>query len=203
MSCAHPICRRPHKGVGVVILDPSHGTVLLGKERFGRYKGRFNICAGSMEKEDGGCVVRAALRELMEEFKMTIGSAEWQRHFVRKDGSPRLVFLGTTPVVVGLFDSQALEDTYISTLMRHHVQVEGMQPTWQEMEEARWVSIQDVRPHAALPTSRFAQAVMRLPALRALDQMAAKRNYFVPVESNCTRGPSSPITCKPKVSLQA
>eukprot|EP00952_Eustigmatos_sp_NYUAD-ZCMA_P007996 33601-Eustigmatos_ZCMA.PRE.1 len=68
LRCRHNVCRSGGKGVGACIVDPTRHCVLLGLERYGRYAGRLNICAGSVEVEDGGCLIEAMLRELREEF---------------------------------------------------------------------------------------------------------------------------------------
>ena len=50
--------------------------MLLGYERTGRNKNKYNICCGTMEPSDKQCYLNLAKRELREEFKINFNACE-------------------------------------------------------------------------------------------------------------------------------
>lgn len=139
MPCPHPICQREPKGVGVCIVDRDHKKVLLGLERFGKYRGKFNLCAGSVEPEDDGCVVNAALRELREEFKVHFHHLDFDRYFsLGRKYMFRLVMIGTTPVFVGHLDVSTVNVTALTQQMQTAIADESLPGTHKEMEKLGW-----------------------------------------------------------------
>lgn len=107
VKCNHSLCRRHNgrvRGVGVLIWDYSTKgdvRVLMGRERYGRYKGSFNICSGHMEDTDNNCLVRAAQRELAEEFKVKLDPAVWDEVFRTGREKFRIMYIGPTPIFFG------------------------------------------------------------------------------------------------------
>jgi 8-oxo-dGTP pyrophosphatase MutT (NUDIX family) len=155
--CQHRMCQGLPKGVGVCIVDPEKRKVLLGLERFGKYRGKFNICAGSLEPEDEGCAVNAAKRELREEFKLSI--ADFEKCFcLRRPESFRLVMIGTTPVLVGHLSVDSLRASELTAKMQEAIQDEGLPGTHKEMEAAQWFPCDE---HASVAWSRFARVAIK------------------------------------------
>jgi 8-oxo-dGTP pyrophosphatase MutT (NUDIX family) len=158
MPCSHQICRQEPKGVAVCIVDPKKQKVLLGLERFGKYRGKFNVCAGSLEPEDEGCAVNAAKRELREEFKLSLHDFDHYFALRRKD-MWRLVMVGPTPVLIGHFDTDALHPEHLTQQMKAAIDDENLPGTHKEMEEARWFAWDEC--HNTMAWSRFARVVLK------------------------------------------
>lgn len=110
-ACDHSECAifRRQGARGGVAIAPLFWTeegwsALLGKERKGRYEGRFNLSAGRMKAEDHTCWRWAAMRELSEEFKMNISDKEVFNGALKTgSGRVRYFFCGKTPVYVPVF----------------------------------------------------------------------------------------------------
>lgn len=166
MECKqHRICEHETKGVGVCLVDPNLRQVLLGLERFGKYRGKFNVCAGSLEPEDNGCVVNAAKRELREEFKLVLAPDTFDQHFCYgPHNTLRTVMVGPTPVLVGYFAMHLLDPQAMTQRMHEAIADEGLPGTHKEMEDARWFEWTD---HASLLWSRFARIVVKKVTDRA------------------------------------
>lgn len=158
MACSHRICQGDPKGVAACIVDPDQRKVLLGLERFGKYRGKFNICAGSLEPEDEGCAVKAAKRELREEFKLSLDK-DFDRYFCfRRNEVLRLVMIGPTPVLVGYVDANAMDPIDLTTKMKTAIEDETLPGTHKEMEEAQWFPWDD---HDSMLWSRFARVALK------------------------------------------
>ena len=162
-SCSiHPICRQAPKGVAVCIVDPEKKTVLLGLERFGKYRGKFNLCAGSLEPEDAGCAVNAAVRELREEFKLEMPAHDFGRCFgLNRNGMLRLVMVGPTPVLIGHFDmdADAVRPDRMTEDMKAAIDDGTLPGTHKEMEKARWFPWEE--HDTSMAWSRFARAALK------------------------------------------
>ena len=191
----HPICRQAPKGVAVCIVDPDKKQVLLGLERFGKYRGKFNLCAGSLEPEDGGCAVNAAKRELREEFKLDM------HHFERvfgqnRDGRLRVTMVGPTPVLIGHVNRDLLPDDPLTRDMKTAIEDPTLPGTHKEMEQAQWFPWEDHENGHAVETtvetpmtmtmawSRFARAALKKIAYRSsprpmmIDKYASPQRLF-------------------------
>lgn len=79
-------------------------VALLGKEREGQHKGKYNLVSGKSDNNDG-CYIETAMRELSEEFKINIvNSKQFDNYFrCEKDKTVRWFMFKGTPVFVGLF----------------------------------------------------------------------------------------------------
>jgi 8-oxo-dGTP pyrophosphatase MutT (NUDIX family) len=143
--------------VGVCIIDPGRRKVLLGRERFGKYRGKFNLCAGSVEPEDDGCAVAAAQRELREEFKLALN---WDRCFsLQSRRSFRVVMVGPTPVFVGKLPLEEVDPQVLTHHMQASILDERLPGTHKEMEAAAWFPV-PLPPNADGVWSRFARAAV-------------------------------------------
>lgn len=86
-------------------------TILLAKERGGYYKDQYNLCAGKLEPEDHGCYISGAIRELCQEFKISLDYSEFDLHFRTGRisggtiGKLRYKMMNGTPVFIGHFPS--------------------------------------------------------------------------------------------------
>lgn len=160
MHCSHKICQESPKGVAVCLVDPAQHKVLLGLERFGKYRGKFNLCAGSVEPEDGGCAVEAAKRELREELKIVFSPQEFERQFFfRQDTMLRVIMVGPTPVLIGYVDLDRINTMDLNQRMTSAIQNDSLPGTHKEMEEAQWFPWED---HASNTLwSRFARVAMK------------------------------------------
>lgn len=162
--CDHYICQKEIKGVGVCIVDPTQEKILLGLERFGKYRGKFNLCAGSLEPEDDACAVKAAMRELREEFKVHLDESEFTRHFgIRTHNNGvrftlRYTMVGPTPIFIGHFDVHALKYNELTAQMKRAIDDDMLPGTQKEMEESRWFPWTD---HDSMEWSRFARVALK------------------------------------------
>ncbi len=160
MPCFHKICQDEPKGVAVCLVDPGQQKILLGLERFGKYRGKFNLCAGSLEPEDGGCAVEAAKRELREEFKVVFSPQEFQRQFFfREQTVLRVIMVGATPVLIGYVDLSRLDTMELGRRMMTAIQDDTLPGTHKEMEQAQWFPWEDHASNTAW--SRFARVAMK------------------------------------------
>jgi 8-oxo-dGTP pyrophosphatase MutT (NUDIX family) len=173
MFCSHAFCRKEPKGVAVCIVDPDKKQVLLGRERFGKYRDKFNLCAGSLEPEDGGCAILAAKRELREEFKLCLD--DFDSHFaLRRRNMWRLVMVGTTPVLIGHFNTNALPTAgHLTDQMKAAIENETLPGTHKEMGEARWFSWDE---HDTMAWSRFARVVLKKILQRSSREDSSYKN---------------------------
>lgn len=164
-SCDHYICQKETKGVGVCIVDPTQQKILLGLERFGKYRGKFNLCAGSLEPEDDACAVKAAMRELREEFKVHLDEFDFMRHFgfrTHNHGTSattlRYTMVGPTPILIGHFDVHELKYDDLTMKMQRAIDDDMLPGTQKEMEESRWFPWTD---HDSMEWSRFARVSLK------------------------------------------
>jgi hypothetical protein len=65
----------------VVVVDLEKDKILLGNERYGRNKNKYNICCGTMEIKDNQCYFNLAIRELKEEFKLNFEDCYDYKYF--------------------------------------------------------------------------------------------------------------------------
>jgi len=114
--CNHEVCRNHPAvtGVAAVIVNTynrydkygnlvsSFPVVMLGMERFGTYAGSYNFSAGKIEPGDKKCILRALMRELMEEFKINLNWKSFNYHFLH-NGKLRYIMHRNTPVFIGKF----------------------------------------------------------------------------------------------------
>jgi 8-oxo-dGTP pyrophosphatase MutT (NUDIX family) len=119
--CLHKTCKkfnenRKVKGVGALLVlrrYRSNGinitnAVLLGRERFGNYAGKYNLCGGKMDASDNGCVISAIIREIYEEFKIDLSGNNpglFDSIFRGDNGFIRCFFMGNTLMFVGFLPS--------------------------------------------------------------------------------------------------
>lgn len=164
MSCIHDLCKLKTGGVAVCIVDPRRKCVLVGRERFGKYAGRFNICSGGVEPDkDHGCLVKTAIRELREELKLRFDDCNsFLRMFSSlKTGKSRYLVLGSTPVLIGWCDSTHICLDTIKKHMAADIANTGAPDCYKEMEDVRWANISESASGSDNNLSRLAVAVMR------------------------------------------
>lgn len=103
-------------GVGCVLfrnMNQFEKAVLLGRENGGRYQGLYNISSGKIELYDKGCIIKALIRELREEFKIDLSDMKFFnsvfkdnisgiRSFQFSDSNnvlyPTIIFTGILPI---------------------------------------------------------------------------------------------------------
>lgn len=135
----------------------------MGKERFGRYRGRWNVCAGSVEDCDQGCLVSACLRELREEFKLQLDEDTWQRC------TQRIFWIASTMVAV-LRPPPRLDVHALDMENARVLQDDNVPPTYKEMERIGWISANDV----VTPMSSLARYIVRRHHHQDTDLRAAR-----------------------------
>lgn len=95
-------------GVGAAILNHYYNktwTMLTPKEKSGKYAGMFNMCSGSIEDEDNGCYIDAAIREIKEELRINLNYKTFDKMFRGSDGVIRVRFVNGTPILIGIIAS--------------------------------------------------------------------------------------------------
>jgi 8-oxo-dGTP pyrophosphatase MutT (NUDIX family) len=118
VPCGHSVCASFHTpgsnvkqtaAVAAILHYNMRGSIIdvigLGLERFGQYRGKYNLCAGSAETDDfiAGvfCWVKCAVRELSEEFKIdVVGQDMIRQMFCNDKGVFRVFTHNTTPVFI-------------------------------------------------------------------------------------------------------
>ena len=155
LVCRHRLCRDicgTAKGVAVCVVNHEQNSILLGLERFGRYRGKFNVCAGGMETVDGKCVFQTAQRELQEEFKLVVPMDFWET------SSRLLFFMGTTPVFL-LCANVNVPD--LNLRIQHDLAQVDCPGTHKEMDCVRWMPIQLHTLPEDVAVSPFAKAILK------------------------------------------
>ncbi len=167
--CNHRTCknlrsRGAGRGVGVVVFEMYKGAtpvILLGNERGGRYHGEMNLCAGKLEPHDKGCYIVAAMRELSEEFKINVPFSNFDNIFKNSKGRVRIIMLGKTPVLVGVF--HGISRTPLNQEISRCNSTPGPH-SQREMNFVNWINIQTRAPiDTQLPNfkiSSFAQSLI-------------------------------------------
>lgn len=92
-------------GIGAAILNNYYNktwTMLTPKEKSGKYANSFNVCSGSIEDEDNGCFIDAAIREIKEELRIYLNYKTFDKMFRGSNGSIRLHFVNSTPIIMGI-----------------------------------------------------------------------------------------------------
>jgi len=95
--CLHRCCvqmrtQKACRSVAIALITRYYGKVnciLLGKERDGRYVGKYNMIGGSFDKCDNECWVNASIRETQEEAKITLSEdVVCQSRFFMQNNTP-------------------------------------------------------------------------------------------------------------------
>ena len=117
MSCNHKTCNkikqfrsnnnyRGQGGVAVLLLNNYYNrgnlVALLGKEKGGKYKDMYNLCSGGVDSSDNHCYIKAARRELLEEFKINVDYKLFDTVFRNSKGKIRYLMHYGTPVFIGI-----------------------------------------------------------------------------------------------------
>ena len=142
------------------VTDPWRGMVLLGTERFGRYKGKQNLCSGHLEPCDGGCSLEAARRELCEEFKIDMPMREFELR-VRC-----LMCVGSTPVFLLRMASNDVALLHmLNARIASDLHDESLPGTFKEVQHLEWVPYERIIENGK-GLSSFVKYVIRKCAQR-------------------------------------
>jgi hypothetical protein len=151
MTCNHKICNKIHKqtnnskrgGAGCLILTKQNEkwVALLGCERYGgKNKGKLNLAAGGRNVEDNDCYIECAIRELKEEFKISLTHSEFLNYF--SDKNTKKIFyqiIGkTTPVFIGVLPN--IDLTKLNNIIKND-NLYSTDPCLQEMEYVDFVDL--------------------------------------------------------------
>jgi hypothetical protein len=172
-TCSHKTCQKIRQfrnssnlgGIGIAYLvdynNTGHYAIMLGKEKSGAYQGLFNLCAGSVEKCDGGCYIKAAIRESSEEFKICINQKDvFDKVFKNKQGKVRLIMHNKTPIFVGVV--KGLSRKQINPIIKANNQNTSLPHSMREMSEVDyfWISNKQQIEGTQKAISTFASGVI-------------------------------------------
>jgi len=123
------------KGVSAIMLMnyskiPCFGLLL---ERKGKYKGKFNVCSGKMDKEDNGCFLNTLCREFREEAKFD--QSQFRKLFCNSKGVRVFVNSGTAIFIAVLpktfsreqFKLQVQKDDLDDSKSIHYKEIEELE----------------------------------------------------------------------------
>jgi len=163
--CNHQICKHFVEsgiGKGIAILPLLYYSSktnkfwagLLGKEKYGKYAGQMNLCAGKMEKEDSNCWLATASRELYEEFKIHLSISQFQGIFTK------WILIGRTPVFFGEF--KGLRKTPLNNAIQSANSNPLLPHCHKEMEKVGWVNVatKEMVDNSRIQISTFARSVL-------------------------------------------
>lgn len=145
VQCNHDVCidafnsrkkitkKRTMGGVGIIILNiiENNYAILLGKEKFGKYKNEYNVCTGHVENYDNECYINAAKRELYEEFKINAknrftfdlifkNSSGNLNYIIDENGSLFLIgFINDANIKISNLNLTILNDKYSTKIMAY------------------------------------------------------------------------------------
>lgn len=176
-TCTHKTCKsiknyrasiNKHNigGVGAIIMCNFYGSgtiaVLLGKERYGQYKGQFSICSGSVDPSDNGCYLSAIKRELQEEQKISLSWQDFDQIFMNSAHKYRIYYHHGSPIFVGR--QQGLSRKIINNKISRDNADPTMPRCMQEISEVDYFRLVDqkqveCKPNVA-PLSTFASGVL-------------------------------------------
>lgn len=148
--CNHQICRNIRlmggDGVGAIVLSADmmgNVTCLLGLEKFGKYQGLFNICAGSVEPYDKGCFLAAIIRELREEFKIDLNWRTFDYHFKNRYNQINYFMHYNTAIFVGNFDG--LDERRINDIIIRDNATPLKPFAYKELSKVEFFRVRDIR----------------------------------------------------------
>lgn len=105
--CSHRVCAKLRAGgactsLSVILVVPSpNPCVLLVKQNSGQYEGRYTVCSGKRDEEDGDCWVATAIREMREEIKLHVSEKQFMR-MCSAGGEVRVIRKGPTPIFIAM-----------------------------------------------------------------------------------------------------
>lgn len=182
--CDHKVCldnstKYLNKGVGIIIFNnyTFHASgkivssVLLGKEKRNCYKGQYNLCSGKLDHEDKNCWIKAAIRELDEEFKIKLSMSDFEEHFKDKHGDIDYIILNRTPIFIGKFprlSRKPLNLQIIKDLSDHTLPY-----CYKEIENVDWFTLVNIKGSVCLRQIEGYKYYTSIYALRAIEMAFA------------------------------
>jgi 8-oxo-dGTP pyrophosphatase MutT (NUDIX family) len=150
---------RPSNGVGIAVMNKRNQEwfILLGKEVSGDSANTWNVCTGYSEKEDKGCYLNNAIRELKEEFKIIIDINNFDNFFRRNE--IKYFYCEDAPIFVGLFPK--LDTSKINKVIEYHF-ASKMPSEFTEISNVEWFRLSDSLriDGTKLPISPFANKII-------------------------------------------
>lgn len=182
-SSNHTTCRKIREasgstGVAVLPVNKYYNQTWVAyliqeNSSHNNYANLWNICSGKLEPQDGGCYLRAAVRELYEEMKLLVKfPVEFDRHF--KDGEIQYIMHRKTPVFIGVFPS--LSRVPLNILIKTDNSNPNLPATQRETQGVDIFRIPDGQSHDSttqLTKSPFADAVIRKIQIQNLERQLA------------------------------
>jgi 8-oxo-dGTP pyrophosphatase MutT (NUDIX family) len=139
-------------------------VALGGLERSGPNAGSYTLACGKVDPEDHGCIRRAAIRELAEEYKLIISFDQFDSYFMGENGQYRCVIHRRTPVFyTGL---PGLSRNHLNPIIAAENADLRLPSCRREMERVDWIRFSDHQQLEGNPVqvSPFLRAVMRAVA---------------------------------------
>jgi 8-oxo-dGTP pyrophosphatase MutT (NUDIX family) len=142
--CKHNTCNRHRvSGVGAILINRySKGNinipyaVLFGKERGGKYTGKYNLFGGNLDSWDEHCAIYGIIRELKEEAKIDLSDWRLFDSVFRASTGIRYFMMSRTMIFVGIlppgFSRTPIKNQMLTDCYQHP------RPEYREMDDAEW-----------------------------------------------------------------
>lgn len=146
-TCKHNTCKffrnqNCNKGVASLILNNYNGkgfVALLGKELHGSYAGKYNLCSGRLDPNDKDCWIKAAKRELREEFKINLDYKNFDKIFKDSNGIIRYIIHNRTPIFIGVVSG--LSRKPLNTQINMDLSNSYLNHCYKEISEVDWFDL--------------------------------------------------------------
>lgn len=138
----------------------------LGLENAGTYKDQYNLCAGKGEKADdtgnGYCWLNNALRELYEEFTISVSWKNFDSYFRGSAGRIRVFIFQKTPIFIMLLPP-GFSRQPIKAQMTANMRNRQLTAAQHEMRDFEFIKVSDGQQIEGryIPISSFADAVRK------------------------------------------
>ena len=148
----HKICKKiSHMQVAHsvgIFLTTNHNNnkvLVLGKQKTGKYKNKYSFCAGTGEEKDTNstgkkCWIKCLLRELFEEFKITINSVE---EFGRIFLNFKMFVFNRTPIFMAHIDN--LDKCFINNKIKQYNNAKDIDVCYKEMDHIEYFNLEDYK----------------------------------------------------------
>ena len=176
----HKTCREASKnnvtGVAVLLLNNYHDknndtitpVLLFGKERFGRYAGSYNTCAGKLEKKNNYCVIQAAMEEITEETAISCRTfAKFDKLCKDKETNKLRKFIfknshASLTVFVAHLHSLNIFKDKLNAKLKENILNKDLPKDYKEIDRVDWFKLYDLTQLEGkdLPVTNFTKSLV-------------------------------------------